>query len=1030
MEDPESLQQPGSPSRLDPTASQHRTESGIPRGTPESTRDTMDEGNSDPADLPPSQLDLFLDTERPPERLDEASDRDDNVNTNDRINDRINDRFVKEKFQEAFGAPLLNSEGGPDSELRKIWWKATALRGKQYQLPGGNVGTRFVNLLAVEIERCTAKRQPSEREFIFTALVLQRNKMVKKAKDIRPLLTRRMDMWEAGQLKELLQEAQRCDRQLTTSITPMSPEQVERTFARMMMQGRVPSAVRLLTDRLGGGVLDPGAEAQGKDGGLQKTVFDILQEKHPPQKHADPRAFIQCEELPLLEDVDITSSHIEQVARRLFGSAGPSGTDSEQWRSFLLRFGNASSRLREAVAASTRLHANQVVPWDDMRALLARRGIALDKNPGVRPIGIGECRQRLEAKAMALATGTDLQEVCAADQLCAGAKAGVEAAVHAMREVFEDPDTECLLLVDASNAFNRLSRPAALWNCRVLWPRCSRYLFNSYRGFAVVVLRGADNCTHVILSREGTTQGCPLAMLMYAAGIQPLIAKLKDPLRHLQNWFADDSSCGGRLQRVHDWFLALMALGPAFGYYPEPSKSVLIVKPDLLPAARALFESLQVHVTLSSRYLGGCIGEEAGVKAYVAEKVSSWVASVARLSSAAKAFPHAAYCALTRSLTSEWTYVQRVVNGCDDEFADLRDTLQQHFTPALLGREILDREHPLLALPAKYGGLAIPDPVSTASSAFSVSVDATATLRRGVVTGDRVNIHQHHEHCRRVTGKASRARDERASSVSQDLITGLPPLAQRTLSRIVKGNASGWLTVLPLRQEGYDLSSTQFRDQLAIRYGYEPSRMPSICDGCGVPFSLQHGLDCHKGGLIKRGHNDLRDADAKLADLAWGGVVIEPVLVPADDQNSRPALQADWSARGVWEGNRVALFDNRIVDANAPSYRQSSWDSVARKAAEAKKKKYARAAEELRSSFTPLVCSTDAVLHREYAAYQKRLASQLASRWEKPYSVVMAWVRVQTQISIIRAVDLRLRGSRRRLTGLTIQDGAGLGVGH
>ena len=150
------------------------------------------------------------------------------------------------------------------------------------------------------------------------------------------------------------------------------------------------------------------------------------------------------------------------------------------------------------------------------------------------------------------------------------------------------------------------------------------------------------------------------------------------------------------------------------------------------------------------------------------------------------------------------------------------------------------------------------------------------------------------------------------------------PLAPRTLSRIVKGNASGWLTVIPLRQEGYDLTSTQFRDQLAIRYGDEPSRLPSLCDGCGASFTLQHALDCPKGGLIKRGHNDIRDHDAKLADLAWGGVTVEPVLVPADDRNFRPVLQADWSARGVWEGNRVALFDNRNVDANAPSYQRSS----------------------------------------------------------------------------------------------------------
>ena len=157
------------------------------------------------------------------------------------------------------------------------------MRRKQYELPDGNVGARFVNILAEEIEKCNSKQQPSEREFIFSALVLQRNKMIRKARDVRPLLMRRMDMWEDGQLKELLHEAQRCDRQLISSLSPMTSEQVERTFARLMLEGRVRSAVRLLTERNGGGVLDPSGEAQGKKGPLGKTVFEVLQEKHPDQ---------------------------------------------------------------------------------------------------------------------------------------------------------------------------------------------------------------------------------------------------------------------------------------------------------------------------------------------------------------------------------------------------------------------------------------------------------------------------------------------------------------------------------------------------------------------------------------------------------------------------------------------------------------------------------------------------------------------------------------------------------------------------
>ena len=48
----------------------------------------------------------------------------------------------------------------------------------------------------------------------------------------------------------------------------------------------------------------------------------------------------------------------------------------------------------------------------------------------------------------------DILEAVGYYQLCAGQDAGNEAAVHAMRAIYDDPSTEAVLLVDASNAFN------------------------------------------------------------------------------------------------------------------------------------------------------------------------------------------------------------------------------------------------------------------------------------------------------------------------------------------------------------------------------------------------------------------------------------------------------------------------------------------------------------------------------------------------------------------------------------------------
>ena len=156
-------------------------------------------------------------------------------------------------------------------------------------------------------------------------------------------------------------------------------------------------------------------------------------------------------------------------------------------------------------------------------AMVACHLIALNKCPGVHPIGVGEVVRQIIAKAVLSIVKLDVLEAAGSLQLCAGQDAGNEAAVHAMRAIFCDDSTEAVLLVDASNAFNCLNRQVALHNIQTLCPPLANILINTYRKDVPLFIDGRH-----IFSSEGTTQGDPLGMAMYSVSVTPLIASIQD----------------------------------------------------------------------------------------------------------------------------------------------------------------------------------------------------------------------------------------------------------------------------------------------------------------------------------------------------------------------------------------------------------------------------------------------------------------------------------------------------------------------
>ena len=88
--------------------------------------------------------------------------------------------------------------------------------------------------------------------------------------------------------------------------------------------------------------------------------------------------------------MDCDQESVQRVADRMKGRAGPSSVDVQAMSQMLLKFGKNSQVLWEEMASWVEWLGNDSPPWAAYRALMACRLVALDKQPGVRPLGIGE----------------------------------------------------------------------------------------------------------------------------------------------------------------------------------------------------------------------------------------------------------------------------------------------------------------------------------------------------------------------------------------------------------------------------------------------------------------------------------------------------------------------------------------------------------------------------------------------------------------------------------------------------------------
>ncbi len=743
---------------------------------------------------------------------------------------------------------------------------------------------------------------------VFIPTMLQKPSSKSKNRDHVKYLKKRLELWKEGRLDEIMSECKEIQKRLGLSKQSEAPSK-QRSFTNMMLLGKVKEAVKLI---------NADSDVTGVHE-ITNAVRTALQEKHPTGEEIDESVVEggHRERVEVVTFEGIDQELVQKLAKTTFGSGGPSQVNADIWKSMICSklYGKCSDELAEEIANMGKRLCTEKIPYDTLRTHLANRLVPLIKEDnGIRPVGIGETLRRIIGKCVSHVLKNDVQTACGTLQTCAGLESGIEAAVHAMKSTFQEDWCKVVMLVDADNAFNRLNRKVALANIEKLCPPLHTYLYNSYNTPSSLYLKDGTS----ILSQEGATQGDNLAMAKYALGTRPLLNSLAEETEGdevMQVWFADDSTSGGSVEGVKKWWDHLKETGPKYGYYPKPSKTHIIVKDfaDLEEVQRTFGgEGIKI-TTQGQRHIGAALGSDAFKEEFVKMKVDKWVKDVEELAIIAEDEPQSVFSAFNTAIVHRWTFIQRTVGGISEYFEPLEDVIRNKLIPALVGRQVSDDEREMLSLPYRFGGMGIQNPVETADHEYKTSVAVTKNLTQLIISQDmdvtKVNAVQTQE----TKIKLRAAKELRLKKQADELKERMNLSQKRYFEGAQEKGASSWLSSLPIKRLGYVLNKQEFVDAVCLRYGWEIKGIPKVC-ACGKQNNTDHSLICKLGGFVIMRHNKVRDVEASLMREVCKDVQVEPLLLPANEEElmprtiSGPGARLDVVARDVWSGGEKNFF--------------------------------------------------------------------------------------------------------------------------
>ena len=217
---------------------------------------------------------------------------------------------------------IFSSDIASAYEEQVLWHKNI------FSPPTGHAGTEYVKehtrLLRAYKDKTPLERIALQAIMVMPGLLLQKPYTKAGYKEFNKHLSRRLTLWKAGKIRELLDEARTIQSRLPDQDSCNGPtsHKLNRRFAALVSKGNIHAAISLITEYNKGGVLE-----------LTPEVRSALQAKHPKAQPAHPEVLLHGE-LPTINPIlfeSITSDTVRRSALATQGSAGPSMADSYIW---------------------------------------------------------------------------------------------------------------------------------------------------------------------------------------------------------------------------------------------------------------------------------------------------------------------------------------------------------------------------------------------------------------------------------------------------------------------------------------------------------------------------------------------------------------------------------------------------------------------------------------------------------------------------------------------------------------------------